>query len=82
MLRVGILGSASYTGGEILRILVNHPEVEISYLESSSSAGKQIDQVHRFLKGMLKLELLNTPILHFLRWWQKVKMTSPHRFPN
>ncbi len=57
MVRIGILGSASYTGGELLRLLLNHPEAEISYLESSSNAGKRVDQVHRILKGLMDLEL-------------------------
>jgi len=57
MVRIGIIGSASYTGGELLRLLINHPKVEIGYLESSSNAGKKVDQIHRFLKGLIELEL-------------------------
>ena len=56
MIRIGILGSASYTAGELLRILINHPEVEITYLESTSSIGKRADQIHRFLKGLFNQE--------------------------
>ena len=39
MIKVGIVGGAGYTAGELLRILLNHPEVEISFVNSSSNAG-------------------------------------------
>ena len=57
MIRAGIIGSASFTGGELLRLLVNHPEVKVSYLESSSNAGKKVQQVHRGLKGLYDIPL-------------------------
>jgi len=51
MIKVGIVGSAGYTGGELLRILVCHPEVEINFVHSNSSAGKHIYEVHQDLIG-------------------------------
>lgn len=50
-IRVGIIGGAGYTGGEMLRILVNHPDVEIAFVNSSSNAGNYIYQVHTDLFG-------------------------------
>ncbi|MEO6851973.1 MAG: N-acetyl-gamma-glutamyl-phosphate reductase [Mucilaginibacter sp.] len=50
-LRVGIVGGAGYTGGEMLRILVNHPNVEISFVHSNSNAGNYIYEVHTDLFG-------------------------------
>lgn len=39
MIRVGIVGGAGYTAGELIRLLVNHPDVEIAFVNSSSHAG-------------------------------------------
>src|SRR3984885_1760579 len=47
----GIIGGAGYTGGEMLRILINHPNVEIAFVHSTSSAGKHVYEVHTDLFG-------------------------------
>lgn len=49
--KAGIVGGAGYTGGELLRILVNHPAVEIAFVNSSSNAGNYIYDVHTDLFG-------------------------------
>ena len=49
MIRVGIIGGAGYTAGELLRILLNHPEVEIKWVHSSSNAGAHLYEVHEGL---------------------------------
>lgn len=51
MIKAGIIGGAGYTGGEMLRILVNHPNVEIAFVNSSSNAGNLIADVHTDLLG-------------------------------
>lgn len=45
-IKVGIIGAAGYTAGELLRILINHPNVEIVYVQSDSNAGNAIGSVH------------------------------------
>ena len=50
-IKVGIIGGAGYTAGELLRILVNHPNVEIVFVNSSSNAGNPIADVHSGLIG-------------------------------
>ncbi len=50
-IKVGIVGSAGYTGGELLRILVYHPKVEIVFANSASNAGKKVSAVHNDLLG-------------------------------
>ncbi|WP_423147581.1 N-acetyl-gamma-glutamyl-phosphate reductase [Rubrolithibacter danxiaensis] len=50
-IRAGIIGGAGYTGGELLRILVNHPNVDISFVHSNSNAGNYIYDVHTDLLG-------------------------------
>lgn len=51
MIRVGIIGGAGYTAGELLRLLLNHPETEIVFVNSSSNAGNKITDVHEGLYG-------------------------------
>ena len=51
MIKVGIIGGAGYTAGELLRILVNHPEVEIAFVHSTSNAGNFLWEVHGGLLG-------------------------------
>src|ERR1700761_3369814 len=47
----GIVGGAGYTGGEMLRILLNHPNVEITFVQSSSNGGNYVYEVHTDLFG-------------------------------
>lgn len=49
--KVGIVGGAGYTGGELVRILLNHPLVEIVFVHSKSNAGKFLYEVHKDLHG-------------------------------
>ena len=46
MIKVGIIGGAGYTAGELIRLLVYHPEVEIKFIHSNSNAGNRIADVH------------------------------------
>lgn len=50
-LRVGILGAAGYTGGELIRLLLNHPNAEITFAHSESNAGNLVSDVHEGLLG-------------------------------
>ncbi len=50
-IKAGIVGGAGYTGGEMLRILVNHPNVEITFVHSNSNAGNYLYEVHTDLFG-------------------------------
>lgn len=52
---IGIIGGAGYTGGELLRILVGHPEIEIAFVHSNSNAGNKISKVHQDLMGYTDL---------------------------
>lgn len=50
-MRVGIIGGAGYTAGELLRLLLNHPEAEIAFVHSTSNAGKPVTDIHEGLIG-------------------------------
>ena len=51
MIKVGIIGGAGYTAGELIRLLINHPDVEIAFINSTSNAGNRITDVHEGLYG-------------------------------
>lgn len=51
MIKVGIVGGAGYTAGELIRLLINHPDAEIVFINSSSNAGNKITAVHGGLIG-------------------------------
>jgi len=58
-INVGIIGGAGYTGGELIRLLIHHPHVSISFVHSKSKAGKPLSSVHQ--------DLLGETDLHFTR---------------
>lgn len=51
MIKTGIIGGAGYTAGELIRLLINHPDISIQYINSSSNAGNNITDVHEGLYG-------------------------------
>ncbi|MBL0309502.1 MAG: N-acetyl-gamma-glutamyl-phosphate reductase [Bacteroidetes bacterium] len=57
-IRVGIAGSAGYTGGELIRILLNHPQAEIVFAQSKSQAGQLLSSIHGDLLGETTLKFL------------------------
>ncbi len=66
MIKVGIVGGAGYTAGELLRILIFHPEVEITCIQSTSNAGNPISAVHTDLIGesdLIFAENLDTDVV-------------------
>ncbi len=61
--RIGIIGGAGYTGGELIRLLLNHPHAEIVFVQSNSNAGNLLSKVHEDLIG--DTELLFSADHHF-----------------
>ena len=55
MIKAGIVGGAGYVGGEVIRLILNHPKIEIKYVSSRSQAGKALHEVHRDLLGSTEL---------------------------
>ena len=51
MVRIGIVGAAGYTAGELCRVLINHPQAEIVWMHSESNAGNRVTDVHSGLIG-------------------------------
>ena len=61
MIKVGIVGGAGYTAGELIRLLVNHSKVALDFVYSTSNAGNYIYEVHDDLLGSLDLKFTDTP---------------------
>lgn len=61
MRNVAVLGASGYTGGELLRILAAHPDVQVTFAAAHASAGKRVADVHPYLRGLVDLELQRIP---------------------
>ncbi len=59
-IKVGIIGGAGYTGGEMIRLLINHPFAELVFVHSKSNAEKKLSSVHQDLEGETDLQFSNT----------------------
>lgn len=60
MIKVGIVGGAGYTAGELIRLVINHSKIELDFVYSTSNAGNYIYNVHQDLLGSLDLKFTNT----------------------
>lgn len=58
MIRAGIVGAAGYTGGELIRILLQHPEVDLAFAQSNSQAGKKVWEIHQDLLGDAEMDFV------------------------
>lgn len=63
MIKIGILGGAGYTAGELIRLLLNHPEAEIVFVNSESNSGNKLADVHEGLLGDTDMSF--TPAMPF-----------------
>ncbi len=59
MIKAGIIGGSGYTGGELIRLLLHHPQVEIDFIYSTTKAGKAITAAHADLLGQTDLKFTN-----------------------
>lgn len=59
--KAGIIGGAGYTGGELIRLLIHHPDVTVSFIHSRSNAGKPVHAVHQDLLGETDLMFADSP---------------------
>ncbi|GAB1374875.1 hypothetical protein MASR1M46_17620 [Bacteroidales bacterium] len=80
MIKVAIAGATGYTGGELIRILLNHPDVELKWLISTTSVGESVSSLHRDLTGECNLSFtdgMGDPEVLFLafgRLFQKISL--------
>lgn len=59
-IRIGITGGAGYTGGELIRILLNHPQAELIFVQSRSNAGQALSSIHQDLAGDTDIHFTET----------------------
>ena len=59
MIKCGIIGGAGYTAGELIRLLLNHPDVELVFVNSTSNAGNKLTDVHSGLFGETDMAFTN-----------------------
>ena len=60
MVKVGIIGGAGYTAGELIRLLLNHPECSLSWVHSESNAGNLLSDVHQGILGDTQMRFTDT----------------------
>ena len=65
MIRVGIVGATGYTALELLKLLIRHPQAEVTRITSRESAGSPIDSVHAGLRNTLKLDFASFEVEDF-----------------
>ncbi len=87
-IKAGIIGGAGYTGGETVRLLLAHPVVELTFVQSRSQAGKPLTSVHHDLVGETDLnfsEGFNQPVdalFLCLSHGESKKLVSENNFPS
>lgn len=64
-MNVGIVGGTGYTGGELLRLLYNHPKADVTVVTSRRLAGKEVWKIHRYLKGFYELKFVEPELRNF-----------------
>jgi len=78
-IKVGIFGGSGYGGAELLRILLQHPDVEIAFVTANEQAGKSVGEVHRNLNGLTDLVFETAPAdLSVLKDLDCVFLALPH----
>jgi N-acetyl-gamma-glutamyl-phosphate reductase len=78
MIRVGIIGGSGYTGGELLRLLVQHPKAEVTIVTSRALDGTHVADVHRYLKGFYDLRFVNAEAKSVAQEADVVFLAVPH----
>ncbi|HRD38352.1 MAG TPA: N-acetyl-gamma-glutamyl-phosphate reductase [Bacteroidia bacterium] len=88
MIKAGIIGGAGYTGGEVIRLLLNHPDVELSFVQSESQEGKFVYQTHTDCYGETDLKFTkewdnNVDVIFLCKGHGEAKQfLSQHAFPD
>jgi len=77
-MKVGILGASGYVGGELLRLLLRHPKVEVSVATSSRNAGNFVFRVHPNLRGWTKLKFVMPDLSKIMDECDILFVATPH----
>jgi N-acetyl-gamma-glutamyl-phosphate/LysW-gamma-L-alpha-aminoadipyl-6-phosphate reductase len=77
-MRIGIMGGSGYAGGELLRLLLSHPEAEIELVTSSRFAGEYVHMIHPNLRGSTKLKFTPSSVKAMAEGCDLVFLATPH----
>ena len=78
MMRIGIIGGTGYVGGELLRILLLHPQAEVTMVTSRQSAGEYIFNVHPNLRGLTQLKFVPMGVAEMQKNCDLIFTATPH----
>ncbi len=78
MMRIGIIGGSGYVGGELLRLLLLHPQAEVTMVTSRQSAGEYIFNIHPNLRGLTQLKFVPQDIVELQKNCDIVFTATPH----
>jgi N-acetyl-gamma-glutamyl-phosphate/LysW-gamma-L-alpha-aminoadipyl-6-phosphate reductase len=78
MMRIGIVGGTGYCGGELLRILLMHPQVEVTMVTSRQSAGEYVFNLHPNLRGMTQLKFVPMDVAEMQKNCDLIFAATPH----
>ena len=81
-MKVGVVGASGYVGGELLRLLVSHPKIEIATVTSRQRAGEYVHRVHPSLKGFIDLTFSPFDIEKLANSCDLVFVSVPHGKAN
>ncbi len=77
-INVGIIGATGYTGSELLRFLLFHPKVNITFITSRRYAGANVSDIHRFLKGITNKKFIEPEIENLPQDTDCIFLATPH----
>ena len=78
MMRIGIIGGSGYVGGELLRLLLLHPHVEVTMVTSRQSAGEYVFNIHPNLRGLTQLKFVPQDIAELQKNCDLIFAATPH----
>lgn len=77
-MRVGIIGGSGYVGGELVRLLLSHPQVDVTTVTSRKNVGEYVFVVHPNLRGITQLKFLSLDLSHIKKNCDLVFTATPH----
>lgn len=77
-MRIGIIGGSGYVGSELLRLLLMHPQAEVTMVTSRQSAGEYVFNVHPNLRGLTQLKFVPLDIAELQRYCDLIFTATPH----
>ncbi len=78
MLRIGIIGGSGYVGGELLRLLLLHPQVEVTMVTSRQSVGEYVFNIHPNLRGLTQLKFVPQDMAEIQKECDLIFTATPH----